>query len=80
MKKTKWFALALSAGLLAMAGCSDKDPVSSAPTATEDDASAAKLVVSGTKAAGTCEGPGCRPGFGGVSFEEVDALVESRLE
>jgi sugar lactone lactonase YvrE len=44
MKWTQWFSTALPAGLLVMAGCADKDPVSSTPVA--EDLAAGKLVIS----------------------------------
>lgn len=54
---------AAMAAMLWMAGCADKDPVSSQNEGA--DSAAGKLVISKTKAAGECNVPGCRPGFGG---------------
>jgi hypothetical protein len=64
MKWTKLAVVAASAGMLAMLGCGDKDPVSSTPDAGDRPA-AAKLIVSGAMA-GTCERCGPAPSADGA--------------
>lgn len=81
----KWMKVSLmtilSVGALWLVGCGEQSPLSS--NADEEMvAPAAKLTISANAVAGTCELPGCRPGFGQSDHtvpppvDEIDDEVE----